>query len=608
LAAFLLGGVGAAEAAATTGELTQKPGTAGCLSETGFVLCAVGVALDSAASVTVSPDGRSAYVASANSDAVAVFDRAADGTLTQTGCISETGAGPCVKGRALDGALSVAVSPDGKSAYVASFLSDAVAVLDRDVADGTLTQRGEGAGCISDTGDFPCVDGKALAGASSVTVSPDGSSVYVASFFSDAVAMFDRAVDGRLTQKKPDTGGSDTAGCISETGAGPCVDGKALDGAQSVTVSPDGASAYVASDLSDAVAVFDRAADGKLRHKSGPAGCISETGAGCVDGRALLGAQSVTVSPDGASAYVASPNSGAVAVLDRATDGELTGELTQKPGTAGCISDPSTGAGCADGKALTGALSVTVSPDGASAYVASSFSDAVAVFDRAADGRLAQKPDTAGCIADTGGACGDGTALVGAQSVAVSPDGASAYVATSVSDAVAVFDREPLASPLPTPAPTPPPEPAPSPAPADTTKPLLSALSLSPSRFRAAASGASIVRRRLRRRVGSRVSYTLSEPAAVRFRVERALAGRRVRGRCVRPTRSNRRARRCTRFRTLRGGFTHLGATGPNNFRFTGRLRGRRLRLGRYRLRAVATDPAGNRSRPQRSRFRIVRR
>ena len=89
---------------------------------------------------------------------------------------------------------------------------------------------------------------------------------------------------------------------------------------------------------------------------------------------------------------------------------------------------------------------MTVSPDGQSAYVAAQGSDAAAVFDRAPNGTLAQKPAAAGCISETGaGPCSDGAALDGAASVAVSPDGQSAYVAsTSVFGGVAVFDREPI--------------------------------------------------------------------------------------------------------------------------------------------------------------------
>jgi Domain of unknown function (DUF1918) len=93
---------------------------------------------------------------------------------------------------------------------------------------------------------------------SSITVSPDGTSAYVASTSDDAVAVFDRAGDGTLTQKPG------PAGCISDSGAGRCRDGTALDSSHSVAVSPDGQSVYVASASSDAVAVFDRAPNGRL--------------------------------------------------------------------------------------------------------------------------------------------------------------------------------------------------------------------------------------------------------------------------------------------------------------------------------------------------------
>ncbi|MGI8623854.1 MAG: lactonase family protein [Solirubrobacteraceae bacterium] len=586
-------GVAQVAYAAATGVLTQKPASVGCVSDTGTGPCADGTALDGASSVTVSPDGRNAYVTSAL--AVTVFDRASDGRLAQklgtAACISDTCDGPCADGTALDSATSVTVSPDGRSAYVtSSFTSSAVAVFDR-TADGSLTQKAGTAGCISDTGAGPCVDGRALSAASSVAISPDGRSAYVtASAGSDAVAVFDRAADGTLTQKPG------TAGCVSESGAGPCVDGAALSAASSVTVSPDGRSAYVTSAGSDAVAVLDRAPDGTLTQKPGTAACISDSGAGpCADGRALIGASSVAVSRDGRSAYVASlirtrtSTEGAVAVFDRAADGTLT----QKPGVAGCVSE--TGAGpCADGRGLLAARSVAVSPDGRNAYVAADTSGAVAVFDRAADGTLTQPGGAAGCISDTGaGPCADGTGLDGAASVAISPDGRSAYVAAFRSDAVSVFDRASDGTP---------PRP---PAPPDTIRPRLTALSLSPSRFRAARTGPGTAAR-----VGARVTYRLSEPAIVSFRVVRIVAGRRVRhgGRCVKVTRSNRGAKRCAREVTLRGAFTRRGAAGPNAFAFRGRLHARGLRPGCYRLRVVATDSTGNASRTARSHFTIVQR
>ena len=133
---------------------------------------------------------------------------------------------------------------------------------------------------------------------------------------------------------------------------------------------------------------------------------------------------------------------------------------------------------------------------------------------------------------------------------------------------------------------------------------------LSNARMRAAARGASAIPspgRRRRAPIGTRVMFRLSEAASVRFTVERARPGRRVRGRCVKPTRRNRKRRKCTRYLRQRGSFTVAAGAGETRFRFTGRLRGRKLRPGRYRLVAVATDADGKRSAPERARFTIVR-
>jgi glycerophosphoryl diester phosphodiesterase len=140
----------------------------------------------------------------------------------------------------------------------------------------------------------------------------------------------------------------------------------------------------------------------------------------------------------------------------------------------------------------------------------------------------------------------------------------------------------------------------------------LRGLRLSRHRFRSARRGRAVAPRgrRLGRRVGTRVRYRLGSPATVTFRVQRArrARGRLVGGRCVRRTRGNAGRRRCIRYRTLRGKFTHRGGEGVNRFRWTGRLRGRRLRPGRYRLLARARSDAGARSKQTRAGFRIVRR
>jgi hypothetical protein len=137
------------------------------------------------------------------------------------------------------------------------------------------------------------------------------------------------------------------------------------------------------------------------------------------------------------------------------------------------------------------------------------------------------------------------------------------------------------------------------------TAAVFSGYRLSPTIFRAAARGASIARRH---RIGTHVGYTLSEPATVTFTVQRAAKGRRVRGKCRRQTRSNRSQRPCVRYVAVRGSAQHAGSAGANSFKFSGRLSGRKLRRGTYRLRARAVDAAGNVSPSAAKKFRIVRR
>src|SRR3954451_6237448 len=108
---------------------------------------------------------------------------------------------------------------------------------------------------------------------------------------------------------------------------------------------------------------------GELVQKGGTAGCVSETGTAgaCQNGKALGEAQNLVLSADGKSVYVASA-SGGVAILDRNT---TTGALTQKAGTAGCVSEDGSGATCQNGNGLDTAIGVAASADGKSAYVGS---------------------------------------------------------------------------------------------------------------------------------------------------------------------------------------------------------------------------------------------
>src|SRR4029453_5473135 len=133
---------------------------------------------------------------------------------------------------------------------------------------------------------------------------------------------------------------------------------------------------------SSAVTTFVRnTTTGGLSQLSGVAGCVAANGDGvtCGQGRGLNGATWVAISPDGQHLYVASRDSHAVAVFAR---NPTTGVLTQLSGLAGCIAETGDGVTCSDGVALMGARTVVVSPDGTSVYLGARDSNAVAVFAR----------------------------------------------------------------------------------------------------------------------------------------------------------------------------------------------------------------------------------
>ncbi|HTN23438.1 MAG TPA: hypothetical protein VL120_05590, partial [Solirubrobacteraceae bacterium] len=132
----------------------------------------------------------------------------------------------------------------------------------------------------------------------------------------------------------------------------------------------------------------------------------------------------------------------------------------------------------------------------------------------------------------------------------------------------------------------------------------LTKLKVSPAAFRAKSSGPGVTS--ASSGAGTRVSYTLSLAGAVRFGVEHRSIGRSVGGRCVKTSKSNSKRKRCTRYTRLSGTFTRTRPAGADRFTFTGRLGGRRLPAGNYRL--VATPSAGGRTgTTKRVAFRITK-
>jgi DNA-binding beta-propeller fold protein YncE len=179
----------------TTGALAQASDGLGCIVESTLAGCTLGRELSGANAVAVSPSGNGVYVTSLFSNSVTSFNRnGSTGALTQRegtgGCLIYLRSAGCSFGRALIAPEGLALSPDGRNAYVAAFRSGAIGVLNRGKA-GSVAQKPGTAGCLA-TRSPDCAPARALKGVSSIALSPDGRYLYSTSFESDAVDVFRR--------------------------------------------------------------------------------------------------------------------------------------------------------------------------------------------------------------------------------------------------------------------------------------------------------------------------------------------------------------------------------------------------------------------------------
>jgi hypothetical protein len=113
-------------------------------------------------------------------------------------------------------------------------------------------------------------------------------------------------------------------------------------------------------------------------------------------------------------------------------------------------------------------------------------------------------------------------------------------------------------------------------------------ISIKPKRFRAAKKGGPVAAgvRKSKPPVGALVIYTMSAPATVEFSVARRVAGHTAGKVCKHGPGAG--PGKCFFYVPLKGVFTQDGATGSNSFVFSGRIGGKTLKPGAYKLTAFA--------------------
>lgn len=440
-AAVALASAGRSSGVAADGSFAQLAGTSGCISQTApdehpLKGCAHGIGLLGAAAIAVSPDGLNAYVAAYDSNAVASFRRdPTTGALKQLNCVSANATsgidgtkGACADGNALAGATSIAISPDNAFVYATSQDADGIAIF----AKGTkgLTQIG----CVRAV--RTCVRATALSGLAQLAITPDGRNAYAVAAGSDAVVMFGRdATTGLLT----------ALGCISDDGQdGLCRTGNALRGADAIVVSPDGKQVYVGTGNSNAVLTFLRDPETGLLTQRG---CVMQDAprpGSCLGGKGMESISSLALSPDGRTLYATSYGSGAIAVLARTPS---TGALRW----IGCESDPYDDEekdGCGHGRPLESPESVVVSKDGNRLFVTTSSGVTFLTRD-ATTGALT----VSGCLVsedywddELKSVCQLAPALEEPNDLALSPDEKNVYVASFDTSSISVLAPGPAIS------------------------------------------------------------------------------------------------------------------------------------------------------------------
>jgi PKD domain len=149
-------------------------------------------------------------------------------------------------------------------------------------------------------------------------------------------------------------------------------------------------------------------------------------------------------------------------------------------------------------------------------------------------------------------------------------------------------------------------------SPPDTTPPTISNLSLNHTSFAVSSKATAISAKAKKKKApppprGTKILFSLSEPATVSIDFTFELSGVTVHGKCVAKSSAHKKGKACTKF-IDQGTITRTNlAAGVQAIAFSGRIGPKVLAKGKYHLTASAVDAAGNRSRNDKKlSFKVV--
>ena len=358
--------------------------------------------LNGVRALAISPDGKNVYGVSFDSNSIVHWDRDSTGTLTNK--VSK------IDSLTLHGPTGVAISSDGKNVYAVAHGAAAdgsyIVHWDRDSSTGALTNQ------------MYLEDAINFASPTCVTVSPDGKNVYVVSILGHMVHWDRNLTTGALTSQvnaaadnlyygsvivSPDNKNVYAVAGISPQGTPPhsksivhwdrdlstgALTNKVtttkdyLDGAEDVTISPDGRNVYAASWNYDGIIWWKR------NFITGALTSAREI----TDDTRLLGIRGVTVSPDGKKVYAVSTAYNRIVSWDR---NQRSGGLSNEKISSKYAELTSTAQDCG--------YDVIVSPDNKNVYVAAESSNAIVYFTECSTGTFVQSSTEMCSVCQNGG-------------------------------------------------------------------------------------------------------------------------------------------------------------------------------------------------------------